>query len=168
MHILTVENETYSLNNLPNEIGDVRYCVLDVTDPTFIDYYFLPLIFLESFNTPAVVLQIGNRFQIQMPLDWSVLVGEPGQGDLQVIPLTNLNDRGFTTLLYNPLKGYMPTWEPIQIVNVFVEIKWFFPKLIPGHILTIPLEDTPKPACAFFLKETNKVPEVLKIDQIWI
>ena len=166
MQILTVENETYSLNNLPNEIGDVRYCVLDVTDPTFIDYYFLPLIFLESFNTPAVVLQIGNRFQIQMPLDWSVLVGEPGQGDLQVIPLTNLYDRGFTSLLYNPLKGYMPTWEPIQIVNVFVEIKWFFPKLKYGHLLVMPLHDGTNPLIGFFVKETNKIPDVIDVGDI--
>ena len=91
MQILTVENEPYSLNNLPDEIDDVRYCVLDVTDPTFIDYYFLPLIFLESFSSPAVVLQIGE-FQIQMPLDWNILVGDPGQGILEVLPLTNLND----------------------------------------------------------------------------
>ena len=57
MQILTVENQPYSLNNLPDEIEDVRYCVLDVTDPTFIDYYFLPLIFSSfSFNAFSACL----------------------------------------------------------------------------------------------------------------
>jgi len=165
MQILTVENEPYSLNNLPDEIDDVRYCVLDVTDPTFIDYYFLPLIFLESFSSPAVVLQIGE-FQIQMPLDWNILVGDPGQGMLEVLPLTNLNDRGFETLLYNPLKGYMPSWAPVQIVNVFVELKWYFPKLKFGHLLAMPLQNKCNPLCAFFIKETNKIPDQIDIGDV--
>jgi hypothetical protein len=165
MQILTVENEPYSLNNLPDEIDDVRYCVLDVTDPTFIDYYFLPLIFLESFSSPAVVLQIGE-FQIQMPLDWNILVGDPGQGMLEVLPLTNLNDRGFETLLYNPLKGYMPNWAPVQIVNVFVELKWYFPKLKFGHLLAMPLQNKFNPLCAFFIKETNKIPDQIDIGDV--
>jgi len=167
MQILTIDNKTYSLNNLPDVIDDVRYCVLDTTDPTFIDYYFLPLIFLESFSTPAVVLQIGPH-QVQMPLDWSVLIGEPGLGDMEVIPLVNLNDRGFTTLLYNPLHGYMPTWEPIQIINVFVEVKWYFPKLKFGHVLTMPLEDKHNPLCGYFVKETTKIPDVIDIGDIII
>ena len=165
MQILTVENEPYSLNNLPDEIDDVRYCVLDVTDPTWIDYYFLPLIFLESFSSPAVVLQIGE-FQVQMPLDWNILVGDPGQGILEVLPLTSLNDRGFETLLYNPLKGYMPNWAPVQIVNVFVELKWYFPKLKFGHLLTMPLQNKHNPLCGFFVKETNKIPDVIDIGDV--
>ena len=165
MQILTVENEPYSLNNLPDEIDDVRYCVLDVTATTFIDYYFLPLIFLESFSSPAVVLQIGE-FQVQMPLDWNILVGDPGQGILEVLPLTNLNDRGFETLLYNPLKGYMPNWAPVQIINVFVELKWYFPKLKFGHLLTMPLQNKTNPLCGFFVKETNKIPDVIDIGDV--
>ena len=31
MQILTIDNEAYSLNNLPDVIDDVRYCVLDTT-----------------------------------------------------------------------------------------------------------------------------------------
>ena len=32
MKILTPENKTFEMNSLPEEIEDIRYCVLDVTD----------------------------------------------------------------------------------------------------------------------------------------
>ena len=95
MNILTLENRTYNLQNLPKEINeDIRYSVLDNSDPKEPDYFFMPLIYLESFSSPAVVLQIGKH-QIQMPLEWSMLIGSDDGGDLEVLPLTSLNDRGF-------------------------------------------------------------------------
>ena len=49
MKILTVENDVYEIDHVPDVIDDIRFCVFDTTDPEFMDYYFLPLIFLESF-----------------------------------------------------------------------------------------------------------------------
>jgi hypothetical protein len=60
MQILTLDNKTFYLNDLPEEIDeDFRYSVLDNSDPQNPDYFFLPLIFLESFTGPAAVLQVG-------------------------------------------------------------------------------------------------------------
>ena len=164
MYILTDNNLPYNIDSIPDEVEDLRYCVLDYTSAD-VCYTHMPLIFLESFNAPSAILQVDD-VQIEMPLDWSVLVGEPSQGDMEIIPLANLNDRGFETLLYNPLKGYMPTWAPIQIINVFVEVKWFFPKLKFGHILTMPIENKTNPLCGYFVKETNKIPDVIDIGDI--
>ena len=49
MNILTVENNVYNLDSVPDEIDDLRYCVLDVNDPEYYDYFWHPLVFLESF-----------------------------------------------------------------------------------------------------------------------
>ena len=66
MQILTLENEYFDLNTLPKEIDkDIRYSILDNSDPKDPDYFFVPLIYLESFSSPAVVLQIGNT-QVQI------------------------------------------------------------------------------------------------------
>ena len=69
MRILTLENECYNLQNLPKEITeDIRYSVLDNSDPKEPDYFFVPLIYLESFSSPAVVSSmIGNLFAIVNP-----------------------------------------------------------------------------------------------------
>ena len=167
MKILTLDNLPYELDTVPDEIDDIRYSVLDYTDQTDADYIWVPLVFLESFNAPAAVVRIGE-YVLNIPLDWSLIVSEPDIGDAEVMPLMTLNDRNFKAFCFNPLTDIMPSFLPITIENIFSETKWFFPKLKPGHILTIPLEDTPKPACAYFVKETNKVPEVLRIEQIWI
>ena len=52
--ILTVDNQAYNLNQIPEEVEDLQYCILDCStkDP---DYFFIPLIFLEKFSSPAVV-----------------------------------------------------------------------------------------------------------------
>ena len=39
MKILTVENETYELDDIPDTIDDLRYSILDYSNPGFIDYY---------------------------------------------------------------------------------------------------------------------------------
>jgi len=62
MKILTLENNSYSLNSLPDSVEEpVRFAVLDNSNPVDPDFFFNPLIFLESFNSPAIVLSINNR-----------------------------------------------------------------------------------------------------------
>lgn len=166
MLILTNENKPYDLNKIPDEIEDIRYCVLDVTDLDNVDYYFNPLIFLESFCAPAVVLEIGGHI-IQMPLDWSIIVCDDVMSDIEVVPLYSLNDRGFHTLLYNPLKHMVPMPLEINIVNVYTELKWFFPKLRHGSILVVPVENKQQPLCALFVKEKNKIPDGFQISMLF-
>ncbi len=167
MNILTVDNVAYDLDRLPNEIDeDLRYGVLDYSNPLEVDYMFVPLVFLESFSCPAAVLRISNR-EVKMPLDWSLVIGEPDHGDPEVINIMSLNDRGFSTFVFNPITGYKPEWHTVEIVNIYQEVKWYVPKLKFGHILAVPLMPGEDPACAFFLKEANKVPEVLDLNKIW-
>ena len=76
MYILTLENTAYEMNEIPDEVEDLRFAILDNSDPKNPDYFFIPLIFLESFNSPALVLNIGGNL-VKMPVDWQVLIGEP-------------------------------------------------------------------------------------------
>ena len=76
MQILTLDNLGYDLNNLPEEVEeDMRFAVLDNSDAQNPDFFFMPLIFLESFNSPAMVLRIGDD-EVTMPIDWSIAVGD--------------------------------------------------------------------------------------------
>ena len=104
MKILTVDNKSYDLDTVPEEIDDIRYCVLDASDPDDIDFYFLPLVFLESFHAPAICLQIGEH-EIQMPMDWSIMICDDDYSAVEVLPLASLNNRGFKAVTLNPLKN---------------------------------------------------------------
>ena len=153
--LYTLENKSFEMNEIPDEVDDLRFCVLDNSDPKDPDYFYIPLIFLESFNSPAILLNIGGNEE-QMPLDWCVVVGDRSSGDLEIMRLIDLNDKDFDVFAINPISGYMPEFHNIEIVNVFADVKWHFPRLKAGHILAMPLNMGTKPLCAFFVKEMIK------------
>ena len=159
MKILTEHNRAYDLDVLPSEIDDVRYCVLDTTEPDNIDYYWLPLVFLESFQSPVICLKIGE-YQIQAPMDWSILICDEDYTSVEVIPLASLNNRGFRAVMINPLRSMSAQSEEISITNVYTEIKWHFPKLKNGHVMAMPLTNGPDPLCVFLVKDGNKIKEM--------
>ena len=162
MQILTLENTTFSLNNLPDEVDEnTRFAVLDNSDPKEPDFFFMPLIFLESFNAPAMVLRIGED-EIAMPLDWSIAVGDSSAAtDIEILPLTSLNDRGFEALIFNPLSSFRVEFKKIEIVNFYNDVKWYFPKMKNNQLLSVPLHDGEKPMCAFFCKDISRQSEII-------
>ena len=166
MQILTLENTTFSMNDLPEEVDDMRFAVLDNSNPKEPDYFFIPLIFLQSFNSPALVLKIGKH-TVRMPRDWMMLIGEPDHGDLEVIPLTSLNDRGFHAFLYNPRSDFRPEFAPVEIVDVYQDVRWYFRKLKPGQLLAVPLHDGEKPKCAYFVEEISRASEIVDVEKVW-
>ena len=168
MNILTLDNTCYSLNNLPDEVDDnTRFAVLDNSNPQDPDFFFVPLIFLESFNSPAMVLKIGG-YEVAMPIDWCIAVGDSATGnDIEVLPLTSLNNRGFEALLYNPLTSFRLEFKKIEIVNFYNDVKWYFPKMKNGQLLAVPLSNDPSPLCAYFVKEVSRQNEIIYLDKLF-
>jgi hypothetical protein len=167
MQILTLDDKIYHLNDLPDEIDDdLRFAVLDNSDPSNPDYFYIPLIFLESFTAPAAVLKIGP-YTVNMPLDWCTIVGDPEGPDMEIMPLTSLNDRGFRTFLFNPLSGFRPEFYDIDIIDVYQDVKWYFPKMKPGQLLCTPLSEDPNPLCAYFVKEVSRQSELVDYSKCW-
>ena len=138
----------------------------DNSDPKDPDYFFIPLIFLESFNSPALVLRIGEH-TVRMPVDWQILIGEPDLGDLEVVPLTSINDRGFNVFTFNPRSSFRPEFMPIEIVDIYQDVKWYFPKLKPGQMLAVPLNNGDEPVCAYFIKDVSRQSEVVDYSKVW-
>jgi len=166
MRILTLENTAFEMNEIPDEVDDLRFSILDNSDPSNPDYFFIPLIFLESFNSPALVLDIAG-YIIRLPVDWKILTGENEIGDLEMIDVSSLNERGFKAFSFNPISSYMPEYLPIGITDLYSDVKWFFPKLKQGQILAIPLELGEKPKVVYAAKEINKQNEVVDITRAW-
>lgn len=147
------------MNIIPDEIDDMRYCVLDAQHVQTVDFYWLPLVFLESFHAPAVCLEIGS-YSMQMPMDWSIMICDDDFSAVEMIPLSSLNNRGFKAVTLNPLMSNTLDALDISITNIYQDVKWYFPKLKNGHILVVPLEDGEKPKCAYFVKDVNKLCDI--------
>lgn len=162
MKILTVDNKAFSLNSMPDELEEeIQFAVLDNSDPKDPDFFFIPLIFLESFSAPAMVLEINGK-EIIMPIDWHIAVGDSHSGnDLEVLPLTSINDRGFEAFLFNPLSSYKFDFADIKVTNFYNDVKWYFPKTKNGQLLAIPIEHGDAPLCAYFIKDISRQNEVI-------
>jgi hypothetical protein len=167
MKILTLDNISFDLNNLPDEVDDsMRFSVLDNSDPSNPDFFFIPLIFLESFNAPAMVLRIGDE-EISMPIDWSIAVGDSSSSsEIEILPLTSLNDRGFEAFCFNPLSSFRIEFKPIEIVNFYNDVKWYFPKMKNGQLLSVPISEKQKPNCCYFVKEISRQSELIDLSKI--
>jgi hypothetical protein len=160
MKILTLDDVGFELDALPEEVDDMRFSIFDNSDSSNPDYYFIPLIFLESFNAPALVLRIGEH-TIKMPVDWQILIGEPDLGDLEALPLTSINDRGFKAFQFNPLSSFNPSFLDIEILDIYQEVKWYAPKLKNGQYLCVPLTSEESPPCVYFVKDVSRNAEVI-------
>jgi hypothetical protein len=166
MRILTLDDIYYNLETLPEEIDDLRFAILDNSTPSNVDYHYIPLIFLESFNSPALVLRIADK-TIKMPVDWQVLIGEQEHGDLETLPLSSLNDRGFNAFQFNPLSSFAPSFLPIEIVDIYPDVTWYAPRLRNGQFLAVPIDDGPKPRCVYFVKEVSRNCEIVDYSQVF-
>lgn len=166
MRILTLDNTVFDLDTLPEEIDDMRFAIFDNSDPANPDHMYIPLIFLETFNSPALVLKIGNNI-MKMPIDWQVLIGEEEVGDLEMLALTSINDRGFKTFEFNPLTSFSPTYMPIEIIDVYQDVTWYVPKLKNGQMLAVPVEDKDNPRCVYFVKDISRNCEVVDYNKAW-
>jgi hypothetical protein len=83
-----------------------------------------------------------------------------------VLPLTSINERGFDALVFNPIKGFRAEFMPIEIVNIYQDVRWYFPKMKNGQLLTVPLSEEVNPPCVFFVKEVSRQSEVLQLHKL--
>jgi hypothetical protein len=100
-----------------------------------------------------------------MPIDWQILIGEQEHGDLETLPLTSINDRGFNAFEFNPLTSFSPSFVPIEIVDIYHDVTWYAPRLKNGQFLCVPIEDGLKPRCVYFVKEISRNCEIVDYSQ---
>jgi hypothetical protein len=113
-----------------------------------------------------MVLRIGDD-EVSMPLDWSIAVGDSSSAsDIEILPLTSLNDRGFEALVFNPLSSFRVEFKRIEIINFYNDVKWYFPKMKNGQLLAVPTAFGHKPNCAYFVKEISRQSEIIQLDKI--
>jgi hypothetical protein len=108
-----------------------------------------------------------NGKEIMMPVDWCMAVGDSTSGnDLEILPLTSINDRGFEAFLFNPLKSYKIDFGTIEITNFYNDVKWYFPKMKNGQLLSVPITEGDNPLCAFFVKDISRQSETVDYSQL--
>ena len=78
-----------------------------------------------------------------------------------------MNDRGFDAFTFNPLSSPKPDFHPIDVVDIYTEVKWYFPKIKSGQMLAVPLTNGPNPVCAYFVKDISRQCEQVDYGDVW-
>jgi len=99
-------------------------------------------------------------------LDIAVGCSESGN-DLEILPLTSIGDRGFEAFLFNPMASFKPEFGEVKVINYYNDVKWYFPKMRNGQLLTVPMETKTEPLCAFFIKDITRQTEVIKYGELF-
>jgi hypothetical protein len=55
----------------------------------------------------------------------------------------------------------------VDIVDIYQEVKWYFPKIKSGQILAVPLTDDDNPPCAYFVKDISRQSEFMDYGSVW-
>jgi len=168
MFVLTPENTSLETSLMPNKLNkdvDMRYCVLDYTEPEFIDYRFPIVAWLDEYGKSSIELQIGG-YTIQAPTNWSILIGDEDSENMELLPVLGFHGRDFKAFTFNPCAGYMIKFMPIEEMNIYEKITWNIPNLHPTYMIAIPLHGGENPPCVFFAETKNKLPELIDISDV--
>jgi len=166
MNILLPENKSFNTAQIPTVSSELYYCVLDYSNLDDIDYHFLPMVFIEDFAKASVELKIG-KYLIQIPLSWSILIGDREFGEIELMAIMGFHGRDFNAFSLNPITGYMPDYYPIEIINIYQEVRWCVPALKPEHLLVVPIKSGENPPCVFFSESKTKFPDEIDVKDLF-
>lgn len=167
MRILTLESGCMDLVSLPESLDEeIHFSVLDNSTPSRPDFFFNPLMFLETFGSPAAVIRV-DGVEVNIPLDWLLLIGDGTTGnDLEILSVTSIHNRNFEAFLYNPVTSFRPEFGEVEMVNIYNNVQWYFPKLRNNQLLTFPLHTGSDSLCIFITPEISKTCETVNYTRL--
>jgi hypothetical protein len=83
------------------------------------------------------------------------------------VPLTSINDRGFSAFSFNPRTSFSPNYYEVEVVDIYQDVKWYFPKLKPGQMLAVPITEGEDPECVYFVKDVSRQSEIVDYNKAW-
>lgn len=150
MLILTENNKVVNTDTLDRE---AHYGVLSFKDYKNPDFFF-PRInrVIEQFSSASVTLHIGPH-TVVMPILWSILCSD--YDTVENIPLHDFGGKNYSVLCVNPIDGYMPTFYPLRMGEIYPNTVWTAPQIGDKDMLVVPLGPNTKmpdrgPECAIF------------------
>lgn len=140
MDILLPENTNFNLCQPKSKLIDSKMCVFDYSDKDNMDFFFKKITTFISYRYPTVVLSIGEKYTLEIPLNWRLLVTNKHDYLCQLISVEELLHFDHQTPIFNPFYVGIPKIVDIKILSVNqTAIEHFVPKLPKKNLLVMPL-----------------------------
>jgi hypothetical protein len=136
MLILTEHNSPLETDGIADSTG-VHFCVLDFSKQKNPDYYFEPMIYVETFATHITVLSVGP-FQVTLPFSWCILVGELGK-PVEYVSIEDILSRDLSAFCINPISGFSPIYLPIRLEEPRRNVSLSMPPVKQHQLLVLPI-----------------------------
>ena len=130
MEILLPENKPFNLNQPTNKLIDSKMCVFDYADKEDMDFYFKKITTYILYRYPTVELNVGNKYSLEIPLNWRIMITNDHDFICQLVPVEELLHFEHQTAIFNPFYIGIPKIVNISIKSVNqTAIEHFVPKL---------------------------------------
>lgn len=140
MEILLPENTNFNLCQPKSKLIDSKMCVFDYADKDNMDFFFKKITTFISYRYPTVMLNIGNKYNLEIPLNWRILITNTHDFLCQLVSVEELLHFDHQTPIFNPFYVGVPKIVDIKIKSVNqTAIEHFVPKLPKKNLLIIPL-----------------------------
>jgi len=158
MEILLPENTSFNLNQPTSKLIDSKMCVFDYSDKEDIDFFMKKITTFISYRYPSVELLIGNKYHLELPLNWRVMIADKHDFICQLVPIEELLHFPNDTVIFNPYHIGTPKFVDIKIVKINPQpIEHFVPKLPKKNCLVIPLGAKEEWGTSIMDRETKKI-----------
>lgn len=170
MLILNEHNEIVDLDQVSKN-NEIYYAVLDFSKPKTPDYFFKPVVFIDTFTAPSAELKIGP-YTTMIPFKWSIIVVYADQAEL--VPIEDIVSKSHDAFLINPITAYMPSRMSVRYRGTY-ETSWTYPTLAKTELLVIPVADQVDrdgesrrrgPLC-IVAGERAKIPDAMDLSALW-
>lgn len=140
MDVLIPDNSCFNLNQPTNKLIDSKMCVFDYSTREDMDFYFKKVTTYIMYRYPTVELSVGEKYTIEIPLNWRVLVTNDNDYLCQLVPVEELLHFGHQVAVFNPYHIGVPKIMDIRIRSVNqTAIEHFVPKLPKKNLLVMPV-----------------------------
>lgn len=156
MEILLPENSKFDINQPSSKLIDSKMCVLDYADKDNVDFYMKKITSFISYRYPSVDLLIGNKYHLELPLNWRVMICNEYEQICELVPIEELLHFPNQSVIFNPFYSGLPKFVDIKINKINPNpIEHFVPKLPKKNCLVIPLGNKEDWEIGIVDKETN-------------
>lgn len=140
MEVLIPDNTSFNLNQPTSKLIDSKMCVFDYADKDDMDFYFKKITTYILYRYPTVELGIGDKYTIEIPLNWRILITNDNDYLCQLVPVEELLHFDHQTAVFNPYYVGIPKILNIKINNINQNaVEHFVPKLPKKNLLVMPL-----------------------------
>lgn len=137
MLILDQNKKTIILDNINTPIVSEYFYILDLN---ILDYKLTPFMMLEEINSPTIEIKIYG-FRLKIPSFWNILIVDPENMSLDVIPVNELSGRDFNVFAYGFDSPLVET-PFVNVTNYLPNYKIISPSLHKHQVLCHPISPT--------------------------